>query len=90
MEHLMYHLQFKKSVKKDLKKIGQNAAKKIIVEIRKKLLTDPKIGIPLKGKEGVIWKWRIGDYRVIYTFNNKELFVLIIRIAHRKDVYKDL
>lgn len=86
----MYHLQFKKSVKKDLKKIGQETAKKIIMEIRKKLLPDPKIGIPLKGKDGVIWKWRIGNYRIIYTFSNKELFVLIIRIAHRKNVYKYL
>lgn len=86
----MHNLQFKKSVKKDIKKIGREAAKKIIAEIRKKLLADPRIGIPLKGKDGVIWKWRIGDYRVIYTFNNKELFILIIRIAHRKGVYRDL
>ncbi|MFH1452618.1 MAG: type II toxin-antitoxin system mRNA interferase toxin, RelE/StbE family [Armatimonadota bacterium] len=86
----MYKLQFKKTVKKDLKKLGQKTAKKIIREIRNKLLADPKIGTPLKGKEGVIWKWRVGDYRVVYTFNNKELFILIIRIAHRKDVYRTL
>ena len=90
MGYLMYSLKFKKSVQKDLKKIGQEASKKILTEVRNKLLQDPKIGIPLKGHEGIIWKYRIGDYRVLYTFDEKEIYVLVIRIGHRKVVYRNI
>lgn len=88
----MYSLKFKSSVQKDLRKIGQETAKRVMVEIRGKLLLNPAIGTPLKGQEGVIWKYRVGNYRVLYTFNDNEseLFLLVIRIGHRKDVYRNL
>jgi mRNA interferase RelE/StbE len=87
---MAYALHFKKSVAKDLRRIGRPAARRILKEIREKLLVDPRIGKPLKGKEGVIWRYRIGDYRVFYTFSDRELVVLVIRIAHRWEVYREL
>jgi mRNA interferase RelE/StbE len=32
----------------------------------------------------------VGDYRVIYTFNDAELWILVVRIGHRRDVYRRL
>ena len=46
---MVYRLFFKKSVKKDLKRLGQEIARHIFKEIREKLLPDPRIGKPLKG-----------------------------------------
>jgi mRNA interferase RelE/StbE len=40
----------------------------------------------LKGAED-LWRIRVGDYRVIYTIRDDELIVLVVRVAHRKDVY---
>ena len=34
------------------------------------------------------YRIRVGDYRVVYTVRDDELTVLVVRIAHRKDVYK--
>lgn len=85
----MYRLSFKKSVKKDLKKIGQSESVRILNAIREKLLPDPRVGKPLKGDDTSIWRFRVGNYRVLYTFNDNELVVLVIRISHRRDVYKD-
>jgi mRNA interferase RelE/StbE len=87
---MAYTLHFKKSVAKDLRRIGRPAARRILKELREKLLVDPRIGKPLKGLEGVIWRYRIGDYRVLYTFSDRELVVLVIRIAHRREVSREL
>lgn len=84
----MHSLKFKRSVQGDMKRVGKEAARKILQAIRKDLLPDPRTGKQLKGKEGILWSYRVGDYRVIYTFNDKELYVLLIRIGQRKDVYR--
>ena len=83
-----YQLLFKRSVKKDLKKIGKENSSRILKAIRERLLPDPHAGKPLRGKNGVLWSFRIGDYRVIYTFSDKDLVILVIRISHRREVYR--
>lgn len=85
----MYGLRFKKSVIKDLKRIGEENAARIMKEIRQKLVPDPRCGKPLKGQDGILWSFRCGDFRVLYNFSDRELFILIIRIGHRRDIYKD-
>lgn len=85
----MYTLSFKKSVKKDLKKIGESESIRILGAIREKLLPDPRVGKQLKGFDGDLWSFRVGDYRVLYNFDDNELIVLVIRISHRREVYKD-
>jgi len=42
----------------------------------------------IRGKE--LWRIRKGDYRVIYDINDDAKFVTVVRIGHRKDVYRDL
>ena len=86
----MYTLKFKASVEKDFKKIGKEAGLKILKQLRTKLVKNPKLGIPLKGQNRVLWRYRIDDYRVIYTFNETEIWVLILHVAHRKEVYRIL
>ena len=40
----------------------------------------------LRGREA--WRVRVGDYRVLYTVNQGELVIVVIRIAHRREVYR--
>ena len=84
----MYKLYFKSSVKRDLKKIGESESLRILKSIKEKLLAKPHKGKPLKGKDGTLWSFRVGNYRILYNFNDKELIVLIIKISHRKQIYK--
>jgi mRNA interferase RelE/StbE len=35
-----------------------------------------------------LWRIRIGDYRVVYTVERKELLVLILKVGHRREVYR--
>jgi len=86
----LYQLQFKKSVKKDLKRMGESESLRILKAIKEKLLPDPTVGKLLKGSDGEIWSFRVGDYRILYNFSAKEFTVLIIRISHRREVYKNI
>ena len=72
-------------VKEDLKKIDPSWRKKIIKAIKKKLSLDPLgYGKPLKGVYKDYWKLRVGDYRVVYKVEKKEIVVYVIK------VYKEL
>jgi mRNA interferase RelE/StbE len=47
----------------------------------------PRGCVKLKG-EDELWRIRVGDYRVVYTIQDDQLIVLVVRVAHRKDVYQ--
>jgi len=72
----------------DLRRIGRENTRRILQAIREKLLPDPRGGKPLKGKDGVLWSFRVGEYRVIYTFSDCDLIVLVIRVGHRREIYR--
>lgn len=77
---------YKASVAKDLKKIDKSLARRLVSRLESTLSENPNEGEPLKGEFQGLLKYRIGDYRVIYT--KMEDGVLILRIAHRKEVYR--
>jgi mRNA interferase RelE/StbE len=37
-----------------------------------------------------VWRVRVGQYRIIYTITDSELLVLVVKIGHRKDIYRKL
>jgi mRNA interferase RelE/StbE len=84
---LGYRAVYKASVEKDLKKIDKTEAKKILTRIEGDLAKDPDMGIALSGTFQGLYRYRIGDYRVIYTKTVEG--ILVLRIGHRRDVYRD-
>ncbi|MEC9283759.1 MAG: type II toxin-antitoxin system RelE/ParE family toxin [Bdellovibrionota bacterium] len=85
----MWKLRYKESVKKDLKKISQDNQYIIKRTIEDKLQTEPlKYGLPLRRSLKGYMKLRIGDYRVIYSIEKQIVTVHIIKIGHRREVYK--
>lgn len=86
----MWKVKYLKSVQKDLKKIDVKDKRRIKDYLDNKILMtdDPrKFGKALKGKYLNLWRYRVGDYRIICEIKNNELIVLVIRVSHRKDVY---
>jgi mRNA interferase RelE/StbE len=45
--------------------------------------------LKLAGQEN-LWRIRVGDYRVVYEIRDKELIVLVVSVAHRREVYRGL
>ena len=83
-----YKLLFDDKVSKDLKKIDKHLQKKILEAIKTKLVADPYIGKKLVGELSSYYRYRVHDYRVIYEIVENEIILVIIKIKHRKDVYK--
>ena len=83
---MTYKIKFKKSVYKDLSKVPSEEAKTILDKIDVLLAEKPTMLPALKGKFKGIRRMRLGNYRVIYVI--LEDVVLVLRIHHRKDVYK--
>lgn len=51
-------------------------------------LADPQqIGASLQGTLSGLWKYRVGDYRLICSLENDRLVVLVLRIGHRREIY---
>jgi len=87
---MLYDLRLKRTVQKDFKRIGKEAAGQVMRAIREKLLVNPKSGKQLRGELADLWSLRSGDYRIIYAFNDAELWVLVVSVGHRKNIYKRL
>ena len=84
----MYKIAYLDSVEEDLKKLDKSTVKRILARIETYLAVDPKeLGKPLKGEFQGYWRYRWGDYRVIYKISEREILILILRISHRKEAY---
>ncbi|MDP2929814.1 MAG: type II toxin-antitoxin system RelE/ParE family toxin [Candidatus Omnitrophota bacterium] len=85
---MAYKVVYLDQVEQDLKKLNKSIIKKILARIETYLASDPKeLGKPLKGEFQGYWRYRWGDYRVIYKISEREILILVLRISHRKDVY---
>jgi mRNA interferase RelE/StbE len=83
---LAYNVDYKSSVQRDLKKLPKAEARRILSQIEEELSKNADAYPVLKGQFAGLRKYRVGDYRVIYAVLGNE--VLVLRIGHRKDVYK--
>jgi len=52
------------------------------------LLADPLVGEPLAAQWKGLRRLSVGRYRVLYGFDGKELLIAVVRVGHRKDVYR--
>jgi mRNA interferase RelE/StbE len=84
---LGYRVVYKASVEKDLKKIDKSEAKKILNRIEGDLAKDFDKGVALSGTFQGLYRYRIGDYRIIYAKTVDG--ILVLRIGHRRNVYRD-
>jgi len=82
-----YNVYFKQSVEKDLSTIPKKDLQKILHRIEA-LAEDPRPQghEKLTGQER--YRIRQGRYRIVYYIQDKELTVWVVKVAHRKDVYR--
>ena len=81
-----YKIAFKKSVVRDLKKIDKEQATKILKKIEDELPEKAETLPALTGKFSGLRKFRIGDFRVIFSIIGDT--ALVLRIRHRKEAYR--
>ena len=82
-----YKLFFKKSVRKDLSAIPTKDLRKILSRL-KALAEDPRPAGCEKLAGGEKYRLRQGRYLILYSIQDNELTVWVVKIAHRKDIYR--
>jgi mRNA interferase RelE/StbE len=82
-----YKIYFKESVERDFRILPKKDLQKILFRIEA-LAKDPKPPghEKLTGQER--YRIRQGQYRIIYSVHDKELTIWVVKVGHRKDVYR--
>ncbi len=87
---MKYTVEFKQSASKTLRKLPRSVQKRIVEKLTKMEDALPPMNeTKLKGNNP-FHRVRVGDYRIIYEIENDILVILVIKIGHRKDIYKRL
>ena len=87
---MAWKIEFAKSAKKELKAIDRQTQRNILNYLKTRIATDEdprRFGDPLSKNLSGLWKYRVGNYRVICDIQDNILIVLVVRIGHRRRVY---
>jgi len=84
---MAFRVRIKASAAKALRRVGREDRRRIIEAIDR-LQEEPAAGSALKGEFQGLRRLRVGSYRVIYEVDKGELMILVVRIGHRRDVYR--
>jgi mRNA interferase RelE/StbE len=82
-----YEIFFKDSVYKDFRKIPKNDLQKILSKIQK-LGLDPRPSGSEKLTGQELYRFRQGYYRILYSIQDNQLTVWVIKVGHRKEIYR--
>jgi mRNA interferase RelE/StbE len=88
---MTWKVEYLASATKSFRKIDPQQRWRIrtFLEERVVALDHPRqLGKPLRGELAEFWRYRVGNYRVICQIQDDRLVVLVVRAAHRKDVYE--
>ncbi len=84
-------IEYSDTAKNQLRKLDKPTAKRILDYMDKRVAPndDPRsAGKALVGPLGGLWRYRVGDFRVVCEIQDGALCVLVVRLGNRKDVYK--
>lgn len=84
---MIYVVKISEYARKQLKKLNKQESQRIVIAIGR-LRTAPRAGSVKKLTGSSSWRLRVGDYRVVYDIYDDVLVVLVVKVAHRKEVYR--
>ncbi len=87
---MKYRIEVKASAAKALKKIPKPDRKRISEKIDDLAENLPNQNTTKMKGNNPFHKTRVGDYRIVYEIQDDVLLILIIKIGHRKDIYRNL
>jgi mRNA interferase RelE/StbE len=89
---MAWQIKWSKNAQKSFDKLDKNTQKIIRNYLVENIIlseTNPRtVGKALTGTLKGLWRYRIGDYRVVCQIIDKEVTVLVVHLGHRKNVYK--
>jgi mRNA interferase RelE/StbE len=86
-----WQIEITSTAEKQIVKLDRPAQQSILHFFRARVLAAPnprQLGKPLHGDKKDLWRYRVGDYRIICDIQDNRLVVLVLRFGHRKEVYR--
>jgi mRNA interferase RelE/StbE len=89
---MAWKIEFERAAARELTKLDSQAASRVLRFLRDRVapLDDPRsLGQALKGDRfGELWRYRMGDYRIVARIADSEALILVLRIGHRREIYR--
>lgn len=86
-----WRVEFDRAAVRDLRKLGSEAERLILRYLRERISgsDDPRrFGHALTGDRRGLWRYRVGDYRIVASIEDNHFVVLVVTIGHRRAVYR--
>lgn len=85
----MHQIELRRRAQRVLDRLPKSDFQAVVEAIKELALTPRPRGVE-KVKSAGLWRIRQGDYRIIYSIDDNQQLVTVVRIGHRKEVYRSL
>ena len=82
---MVWKIEFASKVKKQMSKLDKSDARKVLDYLKERVASqeNPRVfGKELKGNLAGLWRYRVGNYRIICEIQDEKLVVLVVRVGH--------
>jgi mRNA interferase RelE/StbE len=87
----VWRVEFDRAADRELRKLGADAERLISRYLRERIATTDnprRFGHALTGDRKGLWRYRVGDYRIVASIEVDRFVVLVVTIGHRREVYR--
>ena len=88
---MAWKVEISRTAERQIGKLDQSVQLSIVKFLRERVASaaDPRqLGKPLRGDKKSLWRYRVGDYRLICDIQYGRVTVLVLEVGHRKEVYR--
>jgi mRNA interferase RelE/StbE len=88
---LAWKIEITRTAERQIRKLDRVTQQSIIGFLRKRVepAENPRQwGKPLHGEKRGLWRYRVGDYRIICDIQHETITILVLAVGHRKEVYR--
>ena len=88
---MAWTIEWDDRARKELKRLDRQTQREILRYFRERIATDDdprRFGKSLRHELQGLWRYRVGDYRMICHIENEQVVVLVLAVAHRSTVYR--
>lgn len=90
---MTWQIEFEETAKKEFRRLDHQVKARILRYLKERIAKSENpcdFGDPLRRNLSGLWKYRVGDYRLICDIQGEKLVVLVVRIGHRREVYREV
>lgn len=87
----VWRVEFDRTAARELGRLGTDAERRVLRYLRDRISVaeDPRrLGHALTGDLKGLWRYRVGDYRIVAAIEDNRFVVLVVAVGHRREVYR--